>query len=78
MFVAETKIFQFSLNLVQSQSVCKWCIDVERFTSNLILLAGRLRSKSTHVMQTVAYLDKNNTNVVAHSKQKLLEILSLC
>ena len=69
MFVAEAKVFQFSLNLIKSQSVRKWCIDVERFTCNLILFAGRLRSKSTHVVQTVAYLDKDNANVIAHGEQ---------
>ena len=78
MFITEAEVFQFCLDFIQPQTVGKRRIDVKRFTRNLILLAGRLGLKGAHVVQTVAYLDEDNTNIIAHRKQQFLEVLSLC
>ena len=78
MLIAETEVFQFGLDLVQSQPVGKRRIDIERLTRYLVLLVGRLGSKCTHIVQPVAYLDEDDTDVVAHRQQQLLEVLGLC
>ena len=77
MFKAETEIFQFRLYLVQSQSVSQWGIDIQRLTRYLVLLVGGLRLQCAHVVQTVAYLYKNNADVLAHGEQQFLEVLCL-
>ena len=78
MLKLEAQIFQLILNLVQSQPVSQRRIDIKRLTSNLVLLIGRLRRQCAHVVQTVADLDENDSNIVAHCEQKLLEVLCLC
>ena len=69
MFVLETEVLEFCLYLVQSQSVCQRSVDIQCFASNLILLVGRLRLQCAHVVQTVAYLDKDDADIFAHRQQ---------
>ena len=78
MLELETEVLKFRLYLVQSQAVSQWCIDVERLTSDLILLVGRLRVEGAHVLQTVADLNEDHADIVAHRQQQLLEVLCLC
>ena len=40
--VAETQVLQFRLDLIESQSVRQWGIDIQRLASYLILFVGRL------------------------------------
>ena len=77
MLELETEIFQFRLDLIQSQTIGEGCIDIERFTCNLILFVGRLGIQSTHIVQTVADLDEDHADIVAHRQQQFLEVLSL-
>ena len=78
MLIMKGKILQFRLNLIQSQAVSQRRIDIECLAGNLILLVGRLRCQGTHVVQTVANLDEDDTDVLAHGQQQLLEVLCLC
>ena len=78
MLKTEAKALQLSLYLVESQTVGKRSIDVERFASNLILLVGWLAIQRAHVMESVAYLDENNAYVVAHGEQQFLKVFRLC
>ena len=75
--ILERKVLQFGLYLVQSETVCQRSIDVHGLAGNLILLVGRLRSESAHIVQTVAYFNKYDAYVVAHGEQELLEVLGL-
>ena len=77
MLVAETQIFKFRLDLVQSQSVGDGRIDIERFSRDLVLLVGRLRCKRAHVVESVTDLNEDHTDVIAHREQQLLEVLGL-
>ena len=78
MVVAEAEVFELGLNLVETETVGKRCIDIERLARNLVLLVGRLRFEGSHVVQTITYLDENDADVVAHGEQQLLKVLSLC
>ena len=78
MLIFERKVFKFGLYLVQSESVGKRSIDVHGLAGYLVLLVGRLRSECAHVVQTVAYLNKYDADVVAHGEQEFLEVLGLC
>ena len=77
MLIFERKVFKFGLYLVQSESVGKRSIDVHGLAGYLVLLVGRLRSECAHVVQTVAYLNKYDADVVAHGEQEFLEVLGL-
>ena len=77
-FKLEAQVFQFGLDLVQSQSVGQGSIDVECFAGNFVLLVGGLAVERAHVVQSVAYLDEDDTYVVAHGEQQFLEVLCLC
>ena len=77
-FKLEAQVFQFGLDLVQSQSVGQGSIDVECFAGNFVLLVGGLAVERAHVVQSVAYLDEDDTYVVAHGEQQFLEVFSLC
>ena len=77
MVVFETEILQLRLDLIQSQAVSQWSIDIERFSGNLVLFICRLGSEGTHVVQTVADLDEDDTDIIAHGEQEFLEVFSL-
>ena len=76
--VTETEVFKFGLYFVQSETVGERRVDVERLSCYLVLLVGGLRREGAHVVQTVAYLDEYDANVVAHGEQQLLKVLCLC
>ena len=77
MFVAETQVLQLGLDREQTETMCQWGVDIQRFTGNLILLVFGLRREGAHVMQPVGYLYKYDTDVVRHSQQQLTEVLRL-
>ena len=78
MVVAEAEVFEFGLDFVQAQSVGERCINIQGFARNLVLFVGWLRFQRAHVVQAVANLDKDNTDVIAHSEQQLFEVFCLC
>ena len=78
MLKSEAQVLKLCLYLVQTQSVCQWSVNIQSLTCNLILFVGRLTLQSSHVVKTVAYLNDDNTNVVTHREQQLLEVLGLC
>ena len=77
MFELETEVFQLGFNLVEPQSIGQWCVDVQRFSCNFVLLVGCLAFESAHVVQAVANLDEDDADVVAHCKQQLFEVFGL-
>ena len=78
MLVLEREVLQFRLHLVESKAVGQRRIDVQRLTGNLVLFVGRLRLQCAHVVQTVANLDEDDADILAHREQQLLEVLGLC
>ena len=40
--VLETEVFQLCLDIIETQTVGKWGVDIERLASYLVLLDGRL------------------------------------
>ena len=77
MLVFETQVLKFGFYGKQTESVSEWRVDVERFASNLILLAPQHRTESSHVVQTVSHFDKNHAYVLRHCQQQFSEILRL-
>ena len=53
------------------------CIDFQRFLGDTLLLLGRLKFKSTHVMQSVYQLNQNNTDILGHRNKYFSVIGSL-
>ena len=78
MVVAEAEVFELGLDFVQAQSVGERSINIQGFARNLVLFVGRLRFQRAHVVQTVANLDKDHTDVIAHGEQQLFEVFCLC
>ena len=78
MLELEAQVFQFRLYLIEAQAVGQWCVDIEGLSCYLVLLVGWLRVQGPHVVQTVAYLDEDDSYVVAHGEQQLLEVFCLC
>ena len=76
--VAEAEVFELGLYFVKAQTVGQWSVDVKCLAGYLVLLVGRLRGECAHVVQTVADLDKDDADVVAHGEQQFLEVLGLC
>ena len=76
--IFKTEVFQFGFYLVKTESVGERGIDIQSLSCNLVFLVGRLTCQCAHVMQSVAYLNKDYAYVVAHGEQQLLEVLSLC
>ena len=52
----------------------KRCIDMHGFKRNGTLPALAFRIKSSHVVQTVGKLYKDNTDILGHSKKHLSEV----
>ena len=78
MFIFEAEVFQFGLDLVEAQAVGQWGINVHGFTGNFVLLAGKHGAEGAHVVKSVGNLDEDDANVIAHCKQQLFEVFSLC
>ena len=78
MFIFEAEVFQFGLDLVEAQAVGQWGINVHGFTGNFVLLAGKHGAEGAHVVKSVGYFDEDDANVIAHCKQQLFEVFSLC
>lgn len=78
MLELETEVLQFRLDFVQSKTVGEWGIDIERFTCDLVLFVGGLGVQGAHIVQTVADLDEDHTDIVAHGQQQFLEVFCLC
>ena len=78
-FELETEVLEFGFHLIESETVGQWGVDIECLTRNLILFVGRLRVEGAHVVQTVADLDEDDADIVAHGQQQFLEVLcNLC
>ena len=77
MLVLERKVFQFRLYGVETQTVGKRCVYIQRLTRNLVTLGFRLTVQMAHVVKTVAYLYEDYANVLTHGEQQLLEVLRL-
>ena len=78
MLVLETQVLQFGLYLEQPQTVGQRCVDVERLAGNLVLLVGRHRPQSAHVVQAVGHLYEHHADILRHGQQQFAEILCLC
>ena len=76
--IFEAKVFKLGLYCEKPKAVRKRRIYVERFTGNLILLAGQHRAECAHIVEAVSHLDEDNANIVVHRQQQLAEVLSLC
>ena len=76
-FVFEAEVLQLALDAVQSQSVGKRSIDVERLSGNLVLLVGKHRTEGAHVVQPVGHFDEDDADVLAHGEQQFLEVFGL-
>ncbi len=76
-FVLEGKVFKLGLYLAQSQTVGQRGVDIECLSGYLVLLCLGLHVEVAHVVQSVAYLDENDANVVAHGQQEVLEVVRL-
>ena len=77
MLVLEAEVLEFLLHLVQAKSMCQRSIDIECLACNLVLLPRELAAQGSHVMQSVGYLNQDDSDVLAHCEQQLLEGFSL-
>ena len=57
MFILKTQIFQFRFYLIKSQPIGQRSIYIESLSCYLVLLIGKHRSQSTHIMKAVGYFD---------------------
>ena len=78
MLILEAEILELHLDLVQTEPVGEGSIDVERLTGNLILLVGCHVLKGAHIVQAVGYLDEDDTDILRHGEEQLLEVFGLC
>ena len=76
-FVAETEVLQFGLDLVESQSVGDGGEDIDGLAGYLILLAWLHAFERPHVVQAVGNFDEDDADVVAHRQQQFFERLGL-
>ena len=77
MFILETQVLKFRLDLVESKTVSQRSVYVECLTCNLVLLACLHALKRAHIVKAVSYLDQNDAYVIIHGEQQFLEVLSL-
>ena len=77
MRVVEAQVLELVLDLVEAEAVGQRRIDVERLAGDLVLLAGEHGAEGAHVVQAVGDLDEDDTDIVAHREQELLECLGL-
>ena len=78
MFIFETEVFQFRLDLIQSQAIGKRGVNIKGFACNLILLVGQHGTECTHVVQAVGNLDQDHPDIIRHGEQEFLEVFCLC
>ena len=68
-FILETEILKLGLDLIQSQAMGQWGVDIECFASYFELFVGLHGAQGAHVVQAVCYLDENHADIVAHGEQ---------
>lgn len=76
--VAEGQVFQFPLDMPDTQAVGQRCIDVEDFTGDAValLLVGVLHRADR--AGALGQFDQGDANVVDHRHQHLAQVLHLC
>ena len=75
--IFQAQVFQFALQLVESQFVCQWCIQVGRFHRHFSLsfhIAGSF--DVAHETHTVGYHDKYDTHVLCHGYEQTAEVFA--
>ena len=49
-FEAEAEVFEFGFYLVKSETVGKWCVDVQCFSGDFVLFVSWLRLEGSHIV----------------------------
>ena len=77
MQVMETEIFQFPLNVVDTEAMSQGRIDFNSFLGNALLFLPAEYSKGSHIVQTVCQLDDHHSNILGHGQEHFTEIFQL-
>lgn len=64
-------------DIVQSEPVCEWCVDIIRFGGDAELLVFWHRADGAHVVQPVGDFDEHYANILNEGGEDLFEVLRL-
>ena len=74
----EGKVFEFGLYSIQSETIGQRGIEIKRLACYLAAFLFFLTFYVSHIVEAVAYLDEDDTDVFTHREEELLEIFGLC
>ena len=77
-FIMEGKVFEFGLYSIQSETIGQRGIEIKRLACYLAAFLFFLTFYVSHIVEAVAYLDEDDTDVFTHREEELLEIFGLC
>ena len=76
--ISQRQILQFLLDTLNTKTVRQGSVHVHCLQCRSTPLMLRLRRKGTHIMKSVAELDKDNTNILGHGQKHLTDVFHLC
>ena len=75
--VEEAEILKLLLDSLDTETVSQGCVNIHRLKGDGTLAILLLCRKSTHIMKSVAELDKDNADILGHSEQHLTDVLNM-
>ena len=76
--VLQSEILKLLLDLLNTETVSERCIHVHRFERGGTSLVLRLCVERAHIVQSVAQLYEDNTNVLRHREKHFTDVLHMC
>ena len=75
--MAKRQVFQLAAHQPHAEPVSNWCIDIQRFPGDALLLFRRQKFQRAHVVQSVGQLDHHHAHIIDHRQQHLAQVFRL-
>ena len=72
--IFQAQIFQFALDLRNTQSTRQRRVNIQRFARHTLLAFVRKEIERTHIVQTVGKFDDNHPHVLCHCHENFTEV----
>ena len=75
--IFQAQVFEFALDLRDTQSPCQRRVNIQRFVCHTLLSFLGKEVERTHIVQTVGEFDDDNAHVLCHSNENFTEIFRI-
>jgi len=73
----ERQILELDLDPLDAEPIRERCVDLHRLVRDPLLLLGRQVMQRAHVVEPIAQLDEDDTDVARHREQHLAKVFGL-